>query len=309
MSGPDERLSPELQELLRAEREAPGPSEAARARVWARVHASVTPGGGGGEGGPTASPTATKAGASAWMKAAVVAATLSAAGGAALWTNGVDDGQARATPIARVAGTDDGAPLAHPAQPTAAQPAGAAAASAGPNTVNADKSGDPLAPPPRSAADNRPLAAATVLAVTAPLAGVEPGANAAIKPHGEPAQGIRHARRTPRSGGHRDRSAAVPGAGLQEEVAMLQPARQALLRGEGAAALSTLQAHRARFPSGELAEERDALMIEALIGVGRGLDARGLAARFLARYPGSLLRTTVEQALARAEQRERPNGP
>ena len=90
---------------------------------------------------------------------------------------------------------------------------------------------------------------------------------------------------------------------------MLQPARQALLRGEGAAALSTLQAHRARFPSGELAEERDALMIEALIGVGRGLDARGLAARFLARYPGSLLRTTVEQALARAEQRERPNGP
>ena len=50
-------------------------------------------------------------------------------------------------------------------------------------------------------------------------------------------------------------------------------------------------------PRGVLVQEREALRIEALLGLGERARAREEARRFLARYPGSPHTKSVERAL------------
>jgi outer membrane protein assembly factor BamD (BamD/ComL family) len=87
---------------------------------------------------------------------------------------------------------------------------------------------------------------------------------------------------------------------LGAEQALLDAARTALAQGHAADALSPLEAHARRFPRGLLAEEREALSVNALVTVGRNDEARRRGTRFLQRYPSSLLRPTVEAAIGAA---------
>ena len=76
--------------------------------------------------------------------------------------------------------------------------------------------------------------------------------------------------------------------------------RAALVRNRPDDALHALERHRAQFPAGQLAEERDALVVQALERAGRADDTAVAASRFHAQYPHSLFGSAVDAALARA---------
>ncbi len=93
---------------------------------------------------------------------------------------------------------------------------------------------------------------------------------------------------------------------LAAERAVLEVARNAVGRGQGAAALAALERHAAEFPRGRLAEEREALWIQALQIAGRSAEARARAERFRARFPKSFLRPAVDATLEDDSVTERP---
>jgi hypothetical protein len=64
-------------------------------------------------------------------------------------------------------------------------------------------------------------------------------------------------------------------------------------REDFAAALAPLAEHARTFKDGHLAEEREALRVKTLAGLGRMDDARRAAAAFEARYPRSVLLPAV----------------
>lgn len=86
---------------------------------------------------------------------------------------------------------------------------------------------------------------------------------------------------------------------LAKERALLEVARTALSRGDATAALASLEKHRAQFSDAKLGEERDALLVLALVGAGRVGEAEKAAARFERAHPRSLLLSTVKAAVAR----------
>lgn len=88
------------------------------------------------------------------------------------------------------------------------------------------------------------------------------------------------------------------GDALAREQLLLQRARSALLRHDGAAALEGLRLHAGQFPVGALIEEREALRVEALMRLQRTAEARARAADFHRRWPDSLLADMVDQALS-----------
>ena len=101
-------------------------------------------------------------------------------------------------------------------------------------------------------------------------------------------------------------SAAPPSSSVRSDTAksayelelrLLEPAREALASRDFNRALSMLNEHRQRFPAGRLAEERDALRINALLGLGRGVQAREAATVFRKSYPHSALMPQLERAL------------
>jgi hypothetical protein len=93
-------------------------------------------------------------------------------------------------------------------------------------------------------------------------------------------------RRIARSAISRDRFA-------REELHLIEQARAAVAREDFAAAEQLLAEDAHRFRTGRLAEEREALSVRALAGLGRRGDARRVAADFEARFPRSPLLSTV----------------
>ncbi len=83
---------------------------------------------------------------------------------------------------------------------------------------------------------------------------------------------------------------------LSAERMLLDGARAALGRGDPAAAVVAAKAHEQRFPRGALAEEREALYIQALAQSGKLPEARARAARFKQTYPDSMLLPAVSAA-------------
>jgi hypothetical protein len=73
------------------------------------------------------------------------------------------------------------------------------------------------------------------------------------------------------------------------ELKVLQPARAAVARGDFSSALSSIAEHQRRFPDGQLSEEREALRVQALSGLGRTDEATRAAIAFRKRFPGSVL--------------------
>lgn len=87
-------------------------------------------------------------------------------------------------------------------------------------------------------------------------------------------------------------------SGLTEERMLLDEARAGLIQGEADRALERLALHRSRFAEGQLNEERDAMLVEALVLAGRFDEARQHAGAFEAQSPSSLFLPTVESAIA-----------
>jgi len=75
---------------------------------------------------------------------------------------------------------------------------------------------------------------------------------------------------------------------LDAEQRIVDVARAALVQQRPDAALEAAAQHRRQFPNGQLAEERDALEVQALWKAGREPDARTKGAAFRKRYPNSI---------------------
>ena len=89
--------------------------------------------------------------------------------------------------------------------------------------------------------------------------------------------------------------APSPADAARAELHLLRQARAAVARGDFAAALLPIAEHTRRFKSGRLVEEREALRVKALGGLGRTNEARRAAAAFRARFPRSVLLPAVSQ--------------
>ncbi|MDP3216206.1 MAG: hypothetical protein Q8S73_19010, partial [Deltaproteobacteria bacterium] len=74
---------------------------------------------------------------------------------------------------------------------------------------------------------------------------------------------------------------------LPAELRWIERAQTALAAGDPGAAQAALRGHARAFPRGHLAEEREALSVQALCASGRAEEARRAAAAFVARHPTS----------------------
>jgi hypothetical protein len=84
---------------------------------------------------------------------------------------------------------------------------------------------------------------------------------------------------------------------LSAERVILDEARAAISQGDAQRGLDRLERHRRLFPTALLAEERDALQVQALVKAARYNDARARADSFRNRTPGSLFLPMVEAAI------------
>ena len=82
------------------------------------------------------------------------------------------------------------------------------------------------------------------------------------------------------------------------ELRLLREARAAVARGDFAGAMAPLTEHARRFKNGRLVEEREALRVKALAGLGRTEEARWAAGSFRARFPRSVLLPAVSKMSA-----------
>jgi hypothetical protein len=85
------------------------------------------------------------------------------------------------------------------------------------------------------------------------------------------------------------------------ELALLQRAHAAYTRGDFSAALAVVAEHARRFPTGHLAEQREALRVRSLAGAGRADEAHRAAAAFAVRFPRSVLLPRVEEGTGSSE--------
>lgn len=90
---------------------------------------------------------------------------------------------------------------------------------------------------------------------------------------------------------------AAPVDTLGEERGLLDRARQDISRGLLVEAGALLDRHAAEFPSGQLAEEREALVIRLLVREGREREARSRAQRFRQLHPRSIQLPGIDDAL------------
>jgi hypothetical protein len=84
---------------------------------------------------------------------------------------------------------------------------------------------------------------------------------------------------------------------LARERELLDVARAALARNQAQDAIATLEEHARRWPNGKLAEEREVVLVQALVTAGRLPEARARAARFHQRFPKSFFAGAVDAAV------------
>lgn len=84
---------------------------------------------------------------------------------------------------------------------------------------------------------------------------------------------------------------------MAAERRLLDVARTALGRGNGVDALAACDEHARKFPSGLLAEEREAIAVQALVESKRVPEARVRSDRFRRSYPKSILLPAVAAAV------------
>jgi hypothetical protein len=85
---------------------------------------------------------------------------------------------------------------------------------------------------------------------------------------------------------------------LSAERLILEEARNAITQGDTRRGLDQLERHRRLFPNPLLAEERDALQVQALVKAGRYDEARASADSFRKRASDSIFMPMVDAAIA-----------
>jgi hypothetical protein len=139
------------------------------------------------------------------------------------------------------------------------------------------------APPPALESQRHALAPARASEPLAPVA--VPATAEAEAPPAMPAPRVRRAAGKTRA----------PIAPSNAELQLLRDARQDVTRGDFTRALAVISEHARRFRNGGLVEEREALRVKALDGLGRHEDAQRAAAQFHARFPHSVFLPTFER--------------
>jgi hypothetical protein len=257
MSDTPDRLSPELEAFLAPERRAPDPPAEMQTDVLARIAGSLGWFGGPGPGGGSNPPGGAPPGGQAG------GGHLAAQGAKHLAT-----GSLARTVATLVVGGVLGSGVHATYDRVSARRAERARVAV-------------VAPPAQTPAPPVPLAPAPAPA-PAVLAGV---------PAGNPAPRTEHVVRSERGEiREHDRSLAA-------ERALIEQARSALARDQGAAALAALERHAHDYPQGELEEERESLQVQALVGLERYDQARKIGARFHKRFPRSIFGAGVDEAL------------
>jgi TolA-binding protein len=142
----------------------------------------------------------------------------------------------------------------------------------------------------------RPAPAARVVYVDRPVPLPTPSAAVPSAPP-PPAPADSAASPRPAPDAHPAPSALGSGEASPAERLLIDDARTKLTSGDPTAALARLQEHAHRFPGGRLIEEREALAIEALVQSGQYDAARARAAKFHARWPGSLFLPAVDTTI------------
>ncbi len=145
------------------------------------------------------------------------------------------------------------------------------------------KSGSSAAPAPA------PVPTHSVVVLTVPVAA--PATASAVDPKPAPAE-----RRTANTKSARPAKSVADVYAM--ELRVLQPAQQAVARKDFASALVAIAEHQRRFPSGRLAEEREALRVKALLGLGRSEDAQRAGAGFRKHFPRSALGGRMDKMLS-----------
>lgn len=92
-------------------------------------------------------------------------------------------------------------------------------------------------------------------------------------------------------------SVPAPVDTLGEERTLLDRARLDIAQGRLADAGALLDRHATQFPAGQLAEEREALVIRLLVREGREQEARSRAVRFRQQHPRSIQLPGIDDAL------------
>jgi len=162
-----------------------------------------------------------------------------------------------------------------------------ALAALGSYLVGAVKGPRPPESIPTAPAAGTPGQPAVVAPTPPPVEDAPPPAEAAPS---RPAPGTRRAVRDqlrPRAAAGPSPTAPSPATRLREETTLIRDARQALRAGDAARALRVLDECGRLFPAGVLQQERERLVIEALIKDGRAAEASTRAAAFLRKYPDS----------------------
>jgi len=165
---------------------------------------------------------------------------------------------------------------------------------------------------PPSAAPVEPRPRLPTPSAVPELASTQPAPSAIVKPAASPVSADGVALAVPSALIEERASSAAPSGvaafpetklGMPPEDATLREsrrlnqARSALQSGNARSALTQLDALAAEFPNGVLEQERDALRIEALLGLGDRKRARALAEQFISRYPRSPHAAAVGRAL------------
>lgn len=120
-------------------------------------------------------------------------------------------------------------------------------------------------------------------------------------PSGPPSSDATRERPTPAAASVEPiRDAAVRESALARERALLDVARTALGRGDGAHALAFVSRHASEFPRGQMTEEREALAVQALTKLGRRSEAVQRGLDFHKTFPNSVLGPVVDAALENA---------
>jgi hypothetical protein len=150
----------------------------------------------------------------------------------------------------------------------------------------------PAAPPSVPSIVVQQVPAASVVVALIPVA-PPPGQ---LSTNSEVVLGVRRAGNPSPSGAAKS---AIDIESYTKELRVLQPAREAVARQDFNSALSAIAEHQRMFPSGRLTEEREALRVKALLGVGRTAEAQRAGAAFRARFPRSALLGRIEEMLGR----------
>ncbi len=81
-----------------------------------------------------------------------------------------------------------------------------------------------------------------------------------------------------------------------DERAVLEVGRRGLREKKGTLALAAIDEHQSRFPTGQLAEERESLRVHVLLALGRVEEAEARKSDFIRLYPRSPLLESVKRA-------------